>query len=55
MDKYNKNNIHHNKRLSSEMIPSVLDRLYTKDIKKKTKPDNFNSNIYSNFYSFYIY
>ena len=37
MEKYNKNNIHHNKRMSSEKIPSVLDRLYTKDINCKER------------------
>ncbi len=37
MNKYNKNNIHHNKKLSSEMMPSVLDRFYTKGIKKRDK------------------
>ena len=47
MDKYNKNNIHHNKRLSSEMIPSVLDRLYTKDIKKRRQNQMILTQIYT--------
>jgi len=37
MNKYNKNNIHHKKKLSSEMISSVLNRLYAEDLIKRDK------------------
>ena len=55
MDKYNKNNIHHNKRLSSEMIPSVLDRLYTKDIKKRRQNQIILTQIYTPTFTPFIY
>ena len=55
MDKYNKNNIHHNKRLSSEMIPSVLDRLYTKDIKKRRQNQMILTQIYTPTFTPFIY
>ena len=55
MDKYNKNNIHHNKRISSEKIPSVLDRLYTKDIKKRKQNQIILTQIYTPTFTPFIY
>ena len=55
MEKYNKNNIHHNKRMSSEKIPSVLDRLYTKDIKKRRENQIILTQIYTPTFTPFIY
>ena len=44
-----KKNIHYHKKLKKKQLPSLLERLYTKDLeKRKEKKNNFTKNLYTN-------
>ena len=47
MDSINKKNIHKNKRMSAEKNISMLDRLYTNDIKKRKEKQKLLLQIYT--------
>ena len=43
-----KKNIHYHKKLKKKQLPSLLERLYTKDLeKRKEKKNNFTKNLYT--------
>ena len=47
IDSISKKNIHHNKKMSSEKMPSMLDRLYTNDIQKRKENQILLTQIYT--------
>ena len=55
LDTIKKNNIHRNKKMSAEKMPSMLDRLYTNDIKKRKEKQLLLTQIYTPSFTPFIY
>ena len=55
MEKYNKNNIHNKKRISCQKIPSIIDRLYSKDIHKRKQKKIILTQIYTPTFTPFLY
>lgn len=51
----NEKNIHYNKKISSDKVPSVLDRLYTQDIKKRREKKQILTKIYTPTFTPFLY
>ena len=55
MEKYKKNNIHNNKRMSCDKKSSLIDRLYSKDISKRKENQMILTQIYTPSFEPYLF
>ena len=51
----NKKNIHYNKKMPNDKLPSVLERLYTKDIEKRRQNKQILTKIYTPSFTPFLY
>ena len=51
----NKYNVHYKKKMTSDKLPDVLDRLYTKDIQKRKEKQQILTKIYTPTFTPFLY
>ena len=51
----NKKNIHYHKKLSNKKLPSLLERIYTRDIKKRKEKKQILAKIYTPSFTPFLY
>ena len=51
----NKKNIHYHKKLPNKKLPSLLERIYTKDIKKRKEKNQILTKIYTPSFTPFLY